>query len=164
MMTSHELLGFMPQQLALEILEFAFATDKPVYRATLAAVADARKVRPIFMERQPRAERHQAMAAMLTRPALETAAGSLLRLWLLKKHTSMLADFLNSLGIAHTDGIVENLPDKVEDEKLKAAVEGLLAKYPNDVVTVYLNAFNTMNETAWENLKTLLESDTRLQF
>jgi hypothetical protein len=31
------------------------------------------------------------------------------------------------------------------------------------VVAVYLNAFNGMNETGWPALKTLLESDQRLQ-
>jgi hypothetical protein len=30
-------------------------------------------------------------------------------------------------------------------------------------VAVYLNAFNDMNEANWSNLKTLLESDARLQ-
>jgi NADPH-dependent 7-cyano-7-deazaguanine reductase QueF-like protein len=30
-------------------------------------------------------------------------------------------------------------------------------------VAVYLNAFNDMNAAGWENLKTLLESDARLQ-
>lgn len=164
MMKSYELLGFMPQPLATEIIEFAFATDKSVYRATLASVAEARKVRPIFLERQPRTERHHTMLAALTRPALDAAAGSLLRLWLLKKHTSMLSDFLGSLGIENKDGIVESLPDKVEDDNLKAAIDTLLAKHPKEVVTVYLNAFNTMNETSWDNLKNILQSDARLQF
>ena len=39
----------------------------------------------------------------------------------------------------------------------------LLAKYPPEVVAVYLNAFNDMNEVEWPNLKTMLESDPRLQ-
>jgi NADPH-dependent 7-cyano-7-deazaguanine reductase QueF-like protein len=39
----------------------------------------------------------------------------------------------------------------------------LLAKYPPEAVAVYLNAFNDMNETNWSNLKTILESDSRLQ-
>jgi hypothetical protein len=39
----------------------------------------------------------------------------------------------------------------------------LLAKYPPEVIAVYLNAFNEMNEVEWPNLKTMLESDKRLQ-
>jgi hypothetical protein len=51
----------------------------------------------------------------------------------------------------------------MSDAKLKPAIEALLAKYPPEVVAVYLNAFNDMNEANWANLKTLLESDSRLQ-
>ena len=47
---------------------------------------------------------------------------------------------------------------------MKTAIETLLAKYPPEAVAVYLNAFNDMNETSWANLKTILESDPRLQF
>jgi hypothetical protein len=104
------------------------------------------------------------MLATLTRPRLEAAASNLIRTWLLKKHAAMLADFLSSLGIAHKDGVVETLPEKMEDEKLKPAVDGLLAKYPREAVAVYLHAFNTMNETSWPNLNTLLDADERLQF
>jgi hypothetical protein len=163
MLTSHELLGFMSPTLAMEILTFAFESDKQAYRTTLAAVAEARHVRPVFLERQPRAQRHTAMLATLTRPALEPAAMNLLRTWLLKKHKAMLVDFLNSLGIEHSEGVVENLPAGVEDEKLKAAVEALLSKYPHEAVSVYLHAFNDMNDANWAGLKKLLETDTRLQ-
>jgi ABC-type sugar transport system substrate-binding protein len=59
--------------------------------------------------------------------------------------------------------VVDDLPATVDDEKLKAAIENLLAKHPPEVVAVYLNAFNDMNEASWANLKTMLENDPRLQ-
>jgi len=163
MLTSHELLGFMSPSLALDILNYSFESDKPLYRATLAAVADARKLRPVFLERQPRTQRHTAMLTTLTRPSLELITGNLIRAWLLKKYNGMLVDFLNALGIEHKDGVVEELPPTVEDAKLKVAVDELVAKYPPEVVAIYLNAFNEMNEVEWANLKTMLEQDSRLQ-
>jgi hypothetical protein len=51
----------------------------------------------------------------------------------------------------------------MDDAKLKPAIETLLAKYPPEAVAVYLNAFNDMNEANWANLKSILESDPRLQ-
>ena len=164
MLKSHELFGFMSPSLANDILAFAFESEKPTYRAVLQAVAEARHVRPVFLERQSRAERHTAMLSTLTKPHLDVAAGTLLRTWLVKKHEAMLVDFLNALGIANEKGVVESLPESVDDAKLKAAVEGLLTKYPPEAVAVYLNAFNDMNEANWPNLKSLLESDPRLQF
>jgi hypothetical protein len=163
MLTSHELLGFMSPGLATEILTYAFESEKPTYRATLNAVAEARHVRPVFLERQPRSQRHTAMLATLARPALEAVAGNLIRTWLVKKYKSMLVDFLNALGIENSEGVVEDLPSSVDDAKLQAAVEALLAKYPPEAVSVYLHAFNDMNEANWANLRTLLDSDPRLQ-
>jgi hypothetical protein len=163
MLTSHELFGFMSPALANDILAFTFESDKPTYRAILNGVAEARKVRPVFLERQPRLQRHALMIATLARPNLEPVASTLIRTWLVKKERTMLVDFLNALGIPNNEGVVDDLPAAVADEKLKAAIETLLAKYRPEAVAVYLNAFNDMNEAHWANLKTLLEADPRLQ-
>jgi hypothetical protein len=126
-------------------------------------VAQAKHVRPVFLERQPRETRHVTMLAMLIKPLLDAAAAALLRAWLVKKHKAMLMDFLNALEIPNEEGVVEDLPAGVDDAKLKAAVEVILGKYPPEVVAVYLNAFNDMNTANWPNLKAMLENDARLQ-
>jgi hypothetical protein len=156
------LIGFVSPGLANEILNFAYESDKPTYKAVLAAVAQARHLRPVFLERQPREQRHVTMLATLTRPGLDLTAGTLIRAWLVKQHKAMLVDFLTALGIEHKDGVVDNLPPTMDDAKLKSAVDLLLAKHPPEAVAVYLNAFNDMNEANWANLKAMLESDTRL--
>jgi hypothetical protein len=163
MLTSHELLGFMSPPLALDILTYAYENDKPLYRAVLASVAEARKLRPVFLERQPKPQRHATMLATLARPALDMITGNLIRAWLLKKHKAMLTDYLNALGITHEEGVVEQIPPTMDDAKLHAAVDALLAKYPPETVAVYLHAFNEMNEQEWPNLTTMLNSDPRLQ-
>jgi len=163
MLQSHELLGFMSPALANDILSFIFESDKPAYKAAMAAVAEAKHVRPVFLERQPRAERHTTMLSALTKPNLDPAAAAFIRAWLVKKQKAMLVDFLNALEIKNEEGVVEDLPGAMDDAKLKAAVELLLGKYPHEVVAVYLNAFNDMNAAGWPNLKTLLEADPRLQ-
>ena len=163
MLTCHELIGFMSPALAGEILTFAFEEDKDLYRATLNAVAESRKVRPVFLERQPRTQRQAGILAALTRPSMELIAGNLLRSWLVKKQKAMLIDFLDALGLAHDQGAVENLPASMDDTKLRTAVDGLLSKHPPEAVAVYLNAFNDMNGANWPNLKTMLETDKRLQ-
>lgn len=163
MLKSHELLGFMSPALATDILSFTFESDKQAYKATIASVAQAKHVRPIFLERQPRDDRHASMLVALTKPTLDAASGALIRAWLVKKHHAMLADYLNALDIRNENGVVDDLPAAVDDTKLKLAIESLLAKYPHEIVAVYLNAFNDMNATGWANLKQLLETDSRLQ-
>ncbi|HEY5232038.1 MAG TPA: hypothetical protein VIK35_00695 [Verrucomicrobiae bacterium] len=163
MLTSHELLGFMSPALANDILNFTYESDKPAYKAALNGVATALRVRPVYLERQPRAQRHAQMISVLSRPGLEAAAGQLLRVWLVKKQRPMLVDFLNALEIKNEEGVVDDLPKEIDDAKLKSAIETLLAKNPPETVAVYLNAFNDMNMAGWANLKTMLESDARLQ-
>ena len=74
MLTSHELFGFMSPALADEILNFVHESDRPTYKSTLNAVAQARHVRPVFLERQPRVQRQAAMISTLSKPALEEMA------------------------------------------------------------------------------------------
>lgn len=164
MLTAHELFGFMPAELSGEILESAFADDKALYKATLNAVAQARKLRPVFLERQPRAQRHPGMVAALGKPSLEAPAQALLQGWLMKKQTALLKDFLDALGVPHKDGAVEDLPETMDDAKVRAAVDAIATKYPQPVVAVYLNAFASMNQTKWPALDDLLKNDARLQF
>jgi len=163
MLKSHELIGFMSPDLANDILNYTFESDKPTYKAVLNGIAEARKVRPVFLERQSRLQRHALMVATLSRPGLDQVASSLIRAWLVKKERPMLVEFLNALEIPNNEGVVDDLPATVDDTKLKAAIELLLGKHKHEAVAVYLNAFNDMNEANWANLKSLLQNDSRLQ-
>jgi len=163
MLTSHELLGFMSPALALEILTYAFESDKPLYRSTLAAVAEARKLRPVFLERQPRVQRHAAMLTTLSRAGARNRHRQPhphLPPQEVQRHAVRVP---RRSGHSPQRGVVEDLPPSMEDAKLRAAIDVLLAKYPQEVVAVYLNAFNDMNQVEWPNLKSMLEADKRLQ-
>src|SRR5262245_16058915 len=118
MLTSHELFGFMSPSVALDILTYTYVSDKHLYPTALAASAHARTLRPVFFERRPRQQRHTNMLSTLTRPALDTISANLIRTWLLKKHKAMLVDFLTALEISHQEGVVENLPETIDDAKL----------------------------------------------
>lgn len=152
----------MPAALAGDVLEFAFSSDKKLYHAALEAVAQARKLRPVFLERQPRTERNASMLTFLARPALDVVSDNLLRAWLLKKHTAVLTDFLDALKIPHEKGVVEDLPQQVDDAILQSAIETLLQKHPPELAAVYLHAFADMNEARWPNLEARLRDDPRL--
>jgi hypothetical protein len=130
----------------------------------VAAIAQARKVRPIFLQRQAKNDRLRTMVESLGRPGQEATADHLIRNWLLKKNSQLLIDFLDGLKIPHDKGVVEDLPGSIDDSTLQLSVENLLTKYPADVASVYLHAFNHLNATGWKNLELMVESDARLQF
>lgn len=152
----------MSPALAGEILETTFANDKELYRAVLAAVAQARRVRPVFLEKQPRTERHPVILNTLTRPGLDEVAGNLIRGWLMRKR-DLLTQFLDTLGVPHKNGVIDDLPDVIEDEKLEAAINKLLENHPPELVVVYLHIFHGMNDRKWAKLDTMLQSDPRLE-
>jgi hypothetical protein len=162
-MTYHELFGFMPPDLAKRILDDSFNSDKPLYKLTLASVANAKKLRPAFYEKKPRADRDAEIITLLGAPRMEEAGATLLRGWLMKHQQPMLIDFLDSLGLKHEKGVVDDFPPTLDDAALKKAIDALLKKYPRDVVVVYLHAFGNMNEAGWPNLNEMLEKDERLQ-
>src|SRR5256885_11484899 len=162
-MTSHEMFAMMPQALGNRIMEEMAAEDKAFYRGLLDGVAQARKVRLVYLERQPRTDRHTLVVTTLARPSMEPAAANVLRTWFLKKQNQLLIDFLDALSIRHEKGIVEDLPEKVDDAKVKSAVEALLAKHPAEVVALYLHSSFHLNDAHWHNLEEILFEDPRLE-
>jgi hypothetical protein len=163
LLNCHELIGFMSPELSQEIVEHVFLNDKPVYRAVLAAVAEAHRVRPVFLERKPRKQRHADMIAVLSRPRLEEAAASLLRGWLLKSEQKMIAQFLEALDIPHKDGVVDDFPEEIEADKLNAAIDALLEAFPPERVLIYLNTVRATGGVQWASLGQRLQEDERLQ-
>ena len=164
MLSFHELIGFMSPKMANRILEDTQANNREVYRALVASMAQAQKMRPVFIGRQPKERRHKSFVQMLSRAGSEEHAGNLIRGWLFKEHKDLLTGFLGKLGIEHEEGMVNDLPESISDDALNAAVDLLIEKYDRELVAVYLTAFNASNENRWGNLDALLAEDERLQF
>ena len=164
MLTFHELIGFMSPKMANRILEDTQTNNREVYRALVASMAQAQKMRPVFIGRQPKERRHKSFVQMLSRAGSEEHAGNLIRGWLFKEHKDVLTGFLGKLGIEHEEGMVDDLPESISDDALNAAVDLLIEKYDRELVAVYLTAFNASNENRWGNLDDLLAEDERLQF
>lgn len=162
-MKSSEIFARLSPGLTEQVLGWLHTTEKPTYKVALQTLAAQRKLRPVFVERKPRAERHAWMQAALSRPAGEAIAANLLQMWLMGSQPQILCDFLDALGIAHDEhGGIDALPETPEPDKLRAAVETLLAKYPAEIVAVYLQSFQTMDIAGWPVLGEMLAQDPRL--
>jgi hypothetical protein len=77
----------------------------------------------------------------------------------------MLCDFLDHLGIPHDEnGTISEIPTAPSREKLEEAATALLAKHDPAVVTVYLHAFQALDDDGgWPTLDALLAEDPRLK-
>lgn len=165
-MRAHEVFQRMSAATAAQIFTFLHTREKPAYKAAIQGLANQRNLRPIFIERKPPNERFSWMQAALARPLSDTLATHLIQAWLLGANKEMLCDFLDSLGIAHEpDGTVEEIPAAPPKEKIGAAVDQLLAKYPPESVAIYLHAFRDMDSSVqWPSLNEILSERPELQF
>lgn len=160
----HEIFARMPAETASQLIAFVLEKEKPLYKATIDSLAKQRKLRPVFVERKPREERHAWLRDALGRKASEGIAAHLLQIWLIGAHKGVLCDFLDALGIPHDEnGTIENLPEAPAREKLQGAVDTLLSKHDRAVVAVYLHAFQALDESGWPTLEAILAEEERLR-
>jgi hypothetical protein len=163
-MSPNDIFAQMPESTCVTILSEMFENEKPLYKNLIENLARQRKLRPVFIERKPRNERFAWIKDALGRKQNEAFAANLLQIWLVNRHSAMLCDFLDALGIKHDDnGTVENIPTQPEKPALEAAVAGLIEKYDASMVAVYLNAFQALDETGWPLLEEIIAADPRLQ-
>ncbi|MES2570609.1 MAG: hypothetical protein V4710_11225 [Verrucomicrobiota bacterium] len=164
MLKPNEIFARMSPQVATQLFTFLTEKEKPLYKATIDSLAKQRKLRPVFVERKPRAERNDWMKENLGRKQSEPVAAHLLQIWLVGAHAKLLCDFLDGFGIAHDEnGTIDNLPSAPPKEDLVRVIDSLLANHEPGVVSVYLHAFQAFDEKGWAPLEELLAEDPRLQ-
>ena len=164
MYTPNEILSHMPAEAAQQLFAYLQEKDKPLYKASIDSLAQQRKLRPVFIERKPKLERHLWMKEALGRKQNEGVAAHLLQIWLIGAHKQLLCDFLDALGIAHDEnGTIEELPPAPAKEAVASAVDTLLAKHDPTVVAIYLHAFQALDNNGWPTLEEVLKEDERLR-
>ena len=123
------------EQTISDILDWMRNQERAIYRAAVRELGALKKLRPEFIQRKP----------------------------LLRKHQDMLITFLNTLGIPHDgNGIVNELPETLDKEKLSKAVDELFEKYSPGVASVYLQMFQLQTEDGWDELADVLANDPRV--
>ena len=160
----YELFAALPPSVSDQLFAFLMERERPLYKATIDTLAKQRKLRPVFLERKPRPERHTWMKDALGRKVNEAVAAHLLQIWLVGAHAKLLCDFLDGLGIAHDEnGTIEAMPPAPTKEALTKAIDPLFEKHDPAVVAVYLHAFQALDDNGWPTLAELLTEDPRLQ-
>jgi hypothetical protein len=162
-MNAHSMFKAMPADQARTILQYFQDKDRAVYRTALETMCQIRKLRPIFIQKKPKAEQLEWIRQSLSSSALEDVALQLLQIWLLKDRQPMLVSFLDELGVSHDGkGAVDNIPEELDTAKIGSGVEKLLAAFPAAEVAVYLHMFQQQREGGWAEVARLLETDARL--
>ena len=162
-MKSYVIFEKMDEETIRVFLEWMREQERNVYRAAVAELAALKKLRPVYVRQKPVAEQYAWLKKMLSWKQAETIADHLLQVWLVRKHTNMLVSFLDTLGIAHNgQGVLDVLPETLDEEKLKKGVDDLFAKYPAGTVSLYLHMFQNQTPKGWDSLQKVLDEDPRI--
>lgn len=163
-MTANEIMQAMSPELGREVLLFFRETDRPVYKTTLATLAEKRKLRPVFLQRKSVDQQVSWLLETLKMKSSEQVSEHLLQVWLMRARGGMLVDFLDAAEIKHDgEGGVDDLPESLEASKVKSAVDALLEKYPAEEVAIYLHVFQKQTESGWPELAAELEGRSELR-
>ena len=91
----------------------------------------------------------------------DTLAARLLILYHLAEQRPMMAAFLDAVGIAHDNGLIEADAVTPDPEKVAAGAAAIAKTYPAEDVTLYLNTLLWQDPASWGGLETVPELSKR---
>jgi len=124
------------------------ATDDQVQAVML--IAERKKFRPktVISLDVDRKARHLSTLSALP----ESLAARALVVYHLAEQRSMMGAFLDALGIAHENGLIQEEEVKPDTSKLGAAVARIASQHPADDVWLYLNTLVCQDPDTWGGL------------
>lgn len=127
------------------------ATDDHIQAAML--IAQRKKFRPkTVITLEPERKAHH-LSSLSTLP--DAVAVRALIAYHMADQRPMMAAFLDALGIAHEDGIIEDETVIPDSAKVGAAAEQLAGRFPPEAVSLYLNTLLCQDPETWNTLSGL---------
>lgn len=123
----------------------------------IAAIAHRLKFRPKSVVALPVGKKAQYLNGL---PGVsELVAARLLVAYHIQHQRPMMAAFLDSLGIAHEDGLIADEEVQPPDpEKIKTAAKVIAERFPREDVAVYLSTLSWQDPEAWATLTDVPEA------
>ena len=132
------------------------ATDDQVQAALL--IAQQKKFRPktVIGLDIDRKARHLATLGAIP----DQIAARALIVYHLAEQRPMMGTFLDALGIAHENGLIQADEVKPEADKIAPAASQIAERYAPDDVTLYLNTLLSQDPDTWRALKDVPQAQT----
>ena len=160
----HQIYQEADPSLITDMFMFFRDEEREIYKTSLSSMASQRKLRPVFIQKKSVPEQIAWIHKTLQMRQSDAIGEHLLQVYFMKGQKPLLATFCDGVGIEHDEGTVEgDLPEELEADKLKTAVDKLLEDHDAKLVTLYLLVFNLQVPGGWPSLTELLESDERLK-
>jgi hypothetical protein len=128
------------------------ATDDQIQAVML--IAQQKKFRPKSVVALDIDRKAKHFAGMVNLP--ETLAARALIAYHLAAQRPLMGAFLDALGIAHENGLIQEEQVQPDNTKLASAVERISADYPADDVALYLNTLLCQDPQTWGGLQEIV--------
>jgi hypothetical protein len=142
------------QKAALAFWQADEAIDDQIQAAML--IAGQKKFRPKFVLALDEEKKARHLASLASVP--ETVAARALIAYHLTDQRPMMGAFLDALGIAHENGVIQEDDVKPDAGKLAPAVDAIAKAYPADDVSLYLNVLLCQDPETWGGLRPLVDA------
>jgi hypothetical protein len=129
------------------------ATDDQIQAVLI--IAQQKKFRPKFILSLDEDRKARHLSGLLSLP--DTLAARALVIYHLAEQREMMGAFLDALGIAHENGLIQDDGAKPDADKIAPAVAVLKEKFPAADVSLYLKTLVCQDPETWGALKDLTE-------
>jgi hypothetical protein len=124
------------------------ATDDQIQAVML--ISQQKKFRPKTVLSLDDERKAKHFAGLATLP--DALAARTLVVYHLAEQRPMMAAFLDALGIAHENGLIQDDSVKPDSEKVAAAVKTIAGQFPPENVTLYLDTLLCQDPETWKAL------------
>ena len=155
-MRSNEVFTRMSPEEVLAFLEQVRDEAPRVHTIALSAAAEAFKLRPQFLRRQPHARQAEWVRKALSRKVMAPVAEEVLAEYFLGHQNELLSEWLDALGLKHEEGVLQGeakSPDKAELEEI---IKEFRAGDAPERRELLLRAFAAQTSIDWPDLEAAL--------
>lgn len=157
-MRSNQIFSSMTTEQTATFLDELKQEARPVAALALSAAAQAFKLRPEFLKRQPTKRQAEWVRKALGRTSGAPIAEEVLASYFLDHHKGLLIELLDALGVEHEDGqLKESLPASPPEAKLREVVEAFRQGDQGPRRDLLLRAFAAQSGIDWPELERLLQ-------
>ena len=129
------------------------ATDDQVQAALL--ISQQKKFRPKYVLSLDDERKARHLASLISLP--ETVAARALVVYHLAEQRPMMGAFLDALGIAHENGVIQEDEVKPDAAKIGPATDQIAKDFPAADVSLYLHTLLCQDPGTWGGLQEVVE-------
>jgi hypothetical protein len=156
-MRSYQVFASMSPEQATGLLKSLKKAAPGMFAQALAAAAAALKARPVYIARQPVEKQAVSVRRALARVSANPVAEELLAVYFLECKRGLLIEWLDSLGISHEEGTLEDeSPEAPPKAKLTKAAKAFRAVDDDADRELLLAAFAAQSSIEWPTLDELI--------